>query len=382
MSHQRGSVIVEVVLKRVIRPGGDSDFDQLLLAQELEEKINDRIGILCCKDLEEKEKDMKELTFEEADALRFSPTADEAHPSSLGKGRNWVELTPNAVSARGNKKGMLLSSTLLGSLSQNQQGYTTTGTPTRDKEGAEEADAPKRGPRRLSPDATPTATPTETPRPAKQQPQHTSVAGKGLPEVPLKKLAEKDAKKTRALPPTPSDPEIPPGPTQHRQQEVDDLKRALAESLKDNEDLKEKLAEMERAVLPTSSALAIPPGPTQKEVDHLKRALADAQQFINDVMDKQDTMDKRDLKEKPPEVPLKELAGKDAAKTRALPPTPSTPAMPPGPTQQEVDELKRALAEAFKDKQDLKQKLDEESNQNGLRKGDCIKALTHLNQEL
>jgi chromosome segregation ATPase len=265
---------------------------------------------------------------------------------------------------------MLLSSTLLGSLSQNQQGYTTTGTPTRDKEGAEEADAPKRGPRRLSPDATPTATPTETPRPAKQQPQLTSVAGKGLPEVPLKKLAEKDAKKTRALPPTPSAPEIPPGPTQ---QEVDHLKRALAESLQDKEDLKKKLAEMERAVLPTTSALAIPPGPTQKEVDHLKRALADAQQFINDVMDKQDMMDKGDLKE---------LAGKDAAKTRALPPTPSTPATPPGPTVQEVDELKRALAEAFKDKQDLKQKLDEESNQNGLRKGDCIKALTHLNQEL
>ena len=46
MCHQRGSVIAEVVLKRVIRPDGDSDpRTPDLLAQELVEKLNDRNNI-------------------------------------------------------------------------------------------------------------------------------------------------------------------------------------------------------------------------------------------------------------------------------------------------------------------------------------------------
>ena len=52
MCHQRGSVIAEVVLKRVTRPDGDSDpRTPDLLAQELVEKLNDRMSILCRKDL-------------------------------------------------------------------------------------------------------------------------------------------------------------------------------------------------------------------------------------------------------------------------------------------------------------------------------------------
>jgi hypothetical protein len=52
MCHQRGSVIAEVVLKRVTRPDGDSDpRTPDLLAQELVEKLNDRSGSLCRKDL-------------------------------------------------------------------------------------------------------------------------------------------------------------------------------------------------------------------------------------------------------------------------------------------------------------------------------------------
>jgi DNA repair exonuclease SbcCD ATPase subunit len=47
---------------------------------------------------------------------------------------------------------------------------------------------------------------------------------------------------------------------------------------------------------------------------------------------------------------------KNAVKARALPPTPSAP---PGPTQRDVDELKQALAEALKGQEDLKKKLAE-----------------------
>jgi len=47
---------------------------------------------------------------------------------------------------------------------------------------------------------------------------------------------------------------------------------------------------------------------------------------------------------------------KNAVKARALPPTPSAP---PGPTQRDVDQLKQALAEALKDQEDLKKKLAE-----------------------
>ena len=56
--------------------------------------------------------------------LPSSGQSDEAHPSSLDKRRNWVELTSDPASARGNNKGTPLSSTLLGSLSQNQEGHT------------------------------------------------------------------------------------------------------------------------------------------------------------------------------------------------------------------------------------------------------------------
>ena len=117
------------------------------------------------------------------------------------------------------------------------------------------------------------------------------------------------------------------------QKEVDDLKQALAEATKEREDLKKKLAENERALPPattsalppylppaTTSAPAVPPGPTQKEVDALKQALAEAlkdkedskkklaekersveefkfhldeaQQFIDDMMDKEDPQKK------------------------------------------------------------------------------------------
>jgi hypothetical protein len=57
------------------------------------------------------------------ETLPSSGQSDEAHPSSLDKRRNWVELTSDPASARGNNKGTPLSSTLLGSLSQNQ-GHT------------------------------------------------------------------------------------------------------------------------------------------------------------------------------------------------------------------------------------------------------------------
>jgi hypothetical protein len=59
-----------------------------------------------------------------SETLPSSGQSDEAHPSSLDKRRNWVELTPDAASAGGNNKGTPLSTTLLGSLSQNQQGHT------------------------------------------------------------------------------------------------------------------------------------------------------------------------------------------------------------------------------------------------------------------
>ena len=62
MCHQRGSVIAEVVLKRVTRPGGDSNLSRqgltaplvgprtpALLAQELVGMVNDRSSILCRK---------------------------------------------------------------------------------------------------------------------------------------------------------------------------------------------------------------------------------------------------------------------------------------------------------------------------------------------
>jgi len=61
------------------------------------------------------------------------------------------------------------------------------------------------------------------------------------------------------------------------QKEVDALKQALAEATKEREDLKKKLAENDRALPPaTTNAPAVPPGPTQKEVDALKQALAEA----------------------------------------------------------------------------------------------------------
>jgi hypothetical protein len=50
MCRQRGSVIVEVVLKRVTRAGGDSDpRTPALLSQELVGMVNDRSSILCRK---------------------------------------------------------------------------------------------------------------------------------------------------------------------------------------------------------------------------------------------------------------------------------------------------------------------------------------------
>jgi hypothetical protein len=63
-----------------------------------------------------------------------------------------------------------------------------------------------------------------------------AVKGKALPPTPR---APADVVKARALPPTPI---APPGPTQR---DVDELKQALAEALKDQEDLKKKLAETE-----------------------------------------------------------------------------------------------------------------------------------------
>ena len=112
-----------------------------------------------------------------------------------------------------------------------------------------------------------------------------------------------------------------------------------------------------------SAAPDIRGGPTQKEVDDLKRALAEAQQFINDEMDKKDMLDKEDVKETLGEVPLtKELGETDADKTNALPPTPTAPPIPPPLTQNELDGLKQALAEALKDKEDLRMQCESEKD--------------------
>jgi hypothetical protein len=98
----------------------------------------------------------------------------------------------------------------------------------------------------------------------------------------------------------------------------------------------------ETAVPPTTaSAPAIRQGPTQKELDDPQQALAEA------------LKDKADLKKKLSETE------KDAVKARSLPHAINDPAIPPGPTQKEVDDLKQALAGALKDKEDLRKKLAE-----------------------
>jgi hypothetical protein len=48
-----------------------------------------------------------------------------------------------------------------------------------------------------------------------------------------------------------------------------------------------------------------------------------------------------------------------AGTTFAVPPSTSAPAIPAGPTQKELEDLKKALAEALKEKEDLKKQLDE-----------------------
>ena len=159
-----------------------------------------------------------------------------------------------------------------------------------------------------------------------------------LQEKGERKNGEKDT--ARNIPAAASAPDTRGGPTQ---EELDDLKQALAEANKDNENLRKKLAEKE-AVPPPPAAAADIRGrgvPTQKEVDDLKRALAEAQQFINDEMDKKDMMDNEDVKETLGEVPLtKELVEKDASKMKALPPIPTPPPIPPPLTQNDLDDLR------------------------------------------
>ena len=108
------------------------------------------------------------------------------------------------------------------------------------------------------------------------------------------------------------------------QKEVDDLKQGLAEALKDKQDLTKKLAEKERSV------------------EELKFHLDEAQQFIDDMMNKED--------------PKKSLArpARSGAPSALSQPRSHAPS-----AQSEVDDLKQALAAALKDKQDLKTKLAE-----------------------
>ena len=106
-----------------------------------------------------------------------------------------------------------------------------------------------------------------------------------------------------------------------------DLLLALAEALKDRDDLRKKLAETEKDAV---KAKALPPTPSAPPDAVKARAL--------------------------PPTPSAPETEKDTIKAKALPPTPSSP---PGPTQRDVDQLKQALAEALKDQEDLKKKLAE-----------------------
>ena len=106
-----------------------------------------------------------------------------------------------------------------------------------------------------------------------------------------------------------------------------DLLLALAEALKDRDDLRKKLAETEKDAV---KAKALPPTPSAPPDAVKARAL--------------------------PPTPSAPETEKDTVKAKVLPPTPSAP---PGPTQRDVDQLKQALAEALKDQEDLKKKLAE-----------------------
>lgn len=102
MCHQRGSVVAEVVLKKVAMPGGDGDCRTPgMLAQELVDLLKERHSALCCKDLGKLA--VKSVTI---DGPIAAPVCDLVTKALQARGVEWhqkLEDSSDVLNAQVNK---------------------------------------------------------------------------------------------------------------------------------------------------------------------------------------------------------------------------------------------------------------------------------------